>query len=228
MQGCWFDRAAVSIFLACATISEASHAAQPAQSRKYSFPEADYIGQSEQAPDWIVWRALHGSLQFYVAQSPSQVQELLRTKLGVGSADATRFLNLGKQYIETSKRLEEQISKEIARRLGTRQMSPAATAEMDAAIRAKRTELTQRRAPSPQQRIESERGPPKVSMESALEQSGMATTIDSQRKEALAAHQQDVLQLLGREAYSRLLSFIDAEVRSNVRVAKGGTRVDPR
>lgn len=221
MQGRKLGRVALLVLAFSAPVLGAAQAYAAQQARAYSIPEPEFIGQSEPAPEWMVWRAFHRSLQFYAVQSSQVVNKLLTSRLGIGEDAAMRFLNLGKQYGDAQLRLDADISKEAARRLGTHTMPP----EVRAAAEAARTRITQRRSPTSQERVREQSRGPRVSIEEALEQSGAAAVFDTDRTQALQSHQQDMLGLLGRAGYIRLLGWIDAEVKDKVRVSHAGVSV---
>ena len=64
-------------------------------------------------------------------------------------------------------------------------------------------------------------------MKEALVQNGASAAFDSLRTDLLADHQKQVLDLLGTDAYGRLQTLLDTEVRGKVRIASGAVRMDP-
>lgn len=221
MQGCRLGLVAVLMICFTAPPLGAAESVAVAQGRTYSIPEPEFIGQSEPAPEWIVWRAFHRSLHFYVVQSPDLVSKLLTSRLGIGEDAAIRFMSLGKEYEQKSVRLEADVSSETARRLGTHSMP----SEVRVAAKAAQAGVTKRRSPTPEERTREQSRGPRMSIQNVLEQNGLAADFDARRMQVLQAHQREMLNLLGKRGYARLLGWIDAEVRDKVRVSHAGVRL---
>jgi len=171
MQGCWLRRVAGIALLSIASqvvfcqvlITPRYTSAEP-QKAIPPIPEPEYIGKTQPASDWLVWRAFHASLQYYMKQSPDLVNGLLATRLGLDSSKSAQFLTLGADYIANFERVESEIRDEVRKRVP----SPILPEVAAAAAASVRTPAQRTEDPPPNSSLQAKPRVPTVDLDEAI------------------------------------------------------------
>lgn len=167
----------------------------------------------EAAPDWLVWRAFHGSLEFYGRSGSSVVQELLYERSGLTSAEASVVLAAGQDYLARLKLIDDDARQDISNRFGRRR--EAATGAQPAEPEIASRDRIPARAPD---------GRP---IEEVLAADGFIERVQQQRAAAFRQHWESLAATIGLEKLVALERFIEAEVAPKVHVATHGMPVSP-
>lgn len=173
---------------------------------------------AQPASDWAVWRAFHESLKHYGKGSSDQVRELLTLNIGIDAALTDRFLALGDEYLQELDRLQAQARSDIARRY------PAEDGIPQEALRKLQRPAHRRvlNAPAPELIVQA---PPGQFMQDRLAADGLDKTFEDRNRNALAGHQQRVMQLLGTSGFAATDRWIREHVAGSVKVFRYATPV---
>jgi len=173
---------------------------------------------AQPAPDWSVWRAFYGSLRFYSRNSPDLVKELLTENIGLDEVAANRLLTMGEEYLNEMDRLARDARAEVSRRY------PASDGIPQEVLRkVQRPAVRQGLGTPPPESIP--QAPQGVYLQQQLAADGLDKQFDAERKQALADHQQQLVQAMGVANFAALDAWVRRNVAGSVKVFKYATPV---
>ncbi|HVX90164.1 MAG TPA: hypothetical protein VHC20_00780 [Candidatus Paceibacterota bacterium] len=173
---------------------------------------------AQPAPDWSVWRAFYGSLRYYSRKSPDLVKELLTGNIGLGDAQAALLLSMGEQYLNDMDRLDANARAELTRRYPARDVIP-----QEALRNVHRLKVRQGLGAPPPESIP--QTPQGLYLQQQMAVDGLDKQFDAEKMQALAHHQQQLMQAMGTERFAALDTWIRQNVAGSVKVFKYATPV---
>lgn len=217
------NTAALAVLLISATyaplVGHAQSGVLPQTQAVESFTEAVEpplaVGEpsTEAAPEWAVWRAFYGSLDYYGQQSALAVQELLLERSGLTATEAGVVQGAGREYLSELALIDQQARTDISARFARRSDSPSEAARPEIPAEVVARGLIPARAADGRLVYD------------ILAEEGFIENIEEQRRAAFRKHWNTLARTIGLGKLISLERFIETDVAANVRVATRGVPV---
>ena len=175
------------------------------------------------APDWLVWRVFHDSLDFYDQQSPAVVLDLLKERLDLSEAERSEFMTIGYSYLRQLDRIDEEARAEIVARYKTDTtpaILPPSVARPEEVLRAGAGQIARTFVVG--------QTPDGHSIRDLLVTDGLVARIEARRQATLRLHLDTVRRAFGSDRLSKIETWVLSEVAPNVVFIPTGAGPQPR
>ena len=170
---------------------------------------------SSAAPDWLVWRAFHSSLEFYEAQSQGASGRILHYRLSLTDEQSAALANAGQSYLAELSRIEAQTKAAITSRYQSNGVVTPSTLGTSYKGVPGAAEPGVMAAPRKDGR----------DLYDVLVADGVVASLETQRQEALRAHLAELRKELGGDVVAEIQDWLREDVAPNVAVVTQAQRV---